>query len=67
MCLPKAGGGQGRGLGPLGPGLDWRSRDGEQEHQPALTPPVSTHREELPNWAASSCEICNRLISLPPR
>ena len=49
------------------PGLDWRSMAGEREHQPALTPTASTHREEQPNWAPSSCEICNRLISLPPR
>lgn len=48
-------------------GLDWRSRAGELEHQPALTPAASTHCEELPNWATSSCEICNRLINLPPR
>lgn len=56
-----------RGLAPLEPGLDWRSRAAKREHQPAPTPTASTHLQELPNWAVSSCEICNRLIRLPPR
>lgn len=61
-------------LKPEGVGKGSRSRRaqaliggrGLENRNPALAPTASTHLREPPHWAASSCEICNRLLSLPP-